>query len=467
MSDDFVRDEIEKSGEHQFRSMEAERAVLSHILAGKADMDDMELALKPEEFGFDLSGNLYSLMLRVHKSGKVVDMTTVGFAIEECYKGDEKTKYEQGMIRLYKYLGVYSYRNVQDWIKILKDLAARRKAIADFNRLIANLRDPTKDYRETLAEIESAASDVDSADIVWTPASEVALNTYNYIEKRSNGEIKSIPTGIGAIDRIVCGFFGGELTIVAARPGVGKSAFGLNIAMVAADKGYKVSFMSCEMTDTGFGQRMLSRESWVSGDALRKAQLKPEDWDSLSNAMVTIGGLPIDFMFPDKNQNRMTLESLYKAIRQKAKHGEVDILIVDYIGILQTERRFKENSDRVKYISHELKKLSMVANIPVIALCQVNREAHGSMPTMAQIRDSGAIEQDADGMIFIHRPENVNDPTVNKDDAEKFHEMNTGTAYLSVNVAKQRNGNTGMINLVFDPSLMRYAEITRTEEQKP
>ena len=183
--------------------------------------------------------------------------------------------------------------------------------------------------------------------------------------------------------------------------------------------------------------------------------------------MSIIGDLPIEFMFPKDNPNGMTLENVANSIRKKARRKEVDMLIVDYIGILQTERKFKDDRDRVKYITSELKKLSVVANIPVIALCQVNRDAHGIMPTMAQVRDSGSVEQDADGMIFLHRPENNRDPTIHPDDVARFDKMsNNGTVYLSVSIAKQRNGRTGLLNLIFDPKIMRYAEIARMEEQK-
>ena len=468
MSSDFVREQIEQSsGENGFRNKNAESALLGYVLTGKANVEDIVSALTHDDFAYGGFNKIFCAIENLVAAETKVDITTIGAEIAKLYSAGTEAKLSSALIELSRINFLYRHKNVEEWIQIIKSLSVRRKAIDNLSKQIGNLRDPTKEIGEVLAEIEKEVLSVDTGEAKWTKGSEVALATYNYLEKRQKGEIPAITSGITGIDKIIGGFFGGELTVVAARPSVGKSAFGLNIAMCATDKGYKVCFVSCEMTDTGFGQRMLSREAWVDGEVLRKAEMADDDWDRLATAMSIIGDLPIEFMFPKDNPNGMTLENVANSIRKKARRKEVDMLIVDYIGILQTERKFKDDRDRVKYITSELKKLSVVANIPVIALCQVNRDAHGIMPTMAQVRDSGSVEQDADGMIFLHRPENNRDPTIHPDDVARFDKMsNNGTVYLSVSIAKQRNGRTGLLNLIFDPKIMRYAEIARMEEQK-
>ena len=467
MSSDFVQEQIEKSGdESRFRNKDAESAVLGYILSGRTDAEDAMANLEADDFGYGGFAKIYKAAQHVVKSGQSVDLVTVGQALMDLYPPEVENKLASAMVECHKVNYLYRARNIREWVSIVKSLSVRRKAIAAIENLAGNLRDPTKDLGDTLAEIESTASMAGTSDVIWTSAADVAMNTFEYLEKRQRGEIPAITSGIGGIDRMIGGFFGGELTIVAARPAVGKSAFGLNIAMSATDKGYKVCFVSCEMNDKGYGQRMLSREAWVNGETLRKAEMNADDWDRLVTALSVIGRMPIEFMFAEQNPNGMTLENITQSIRQKARRGEVDMLIVDYIGILQTERRFREDRDRVKFITSELKKLSQVANIPVIALCQVNRDAHGQMPTMAQLRDSGAVEQDADGIVFLHRPENNRDATIHPDDVAGFEQMNGDTVYISISIAKQRNGRTGMLNLIFDPRMMRYAEIARVEEQK-
>lgn len=466
MSSDFVREQIEQSSDDRFRNKDAESAVIGYMLTGKADVEDILGSLSAEDFGYGGSVKIYKAIQHVAASGQKVSVVTVGQALTELYSKELENKLSPAMLECCRNHIMYRGKNVADWIQIIKKLAVRRRAIASMDKLVGNLRDPTADINATLAEIGAAAQDVETSDAKWVTASEVALNTVEFLEKRQKGEIPAITSGVTGIDKLVGGFFGGELTVVAARPAVGKSAFGLNIAISATDKGHKVCFVSCEMNDVGYGQRILSREAWVNGEKLRKAEMDADEWDRIATALTAIGDYHIEFMFPEDNPNGMTLENVAKSIRQKARRHEVDMLIVDYIGILQTERRFKETRDRISYITGELKKLSQVANIPVIALCQVNRDAHGQMPTMAQLRDSGAVEQDADGIMFLHRPENSKDPTIHPDDVAHFGQMNSETAYISVSVAKQRNGRTGMLNLIFDPRMMRYAEIARMEEQK-
>ena len=268
--------------------------------------------------------------------------------------------------------------------------------------------------------------------------------------------------GITSLDEITGGLFGGELTIVAARPSVGKSAFGLNVALSAAHEGFKVGFVSCEMDDKGFGQRTLSREAWVNGDKLRKANIASEEWDSLFTAMTEMHDVPIRFMFNRGSKDGITVESVFRAVKKAARHGEIDLLIVDYIGIMRTVKTFKDERLRIAYISSELKRLATTANIPVVALCQVNRMAQGRMPTMAELRDSGAVEQDADGIIFLHRPDNHEDKSIHPKDVPTFYAMlESGSVYIAISVAKQRNGQTGITQVMFDPAVMRYSEIMR------
>ena len=156
------------------------------------------------------------------------------------------------------------------------------------------------------------------------------------------------------------------------------------------------------------------------------------------------------------------MEGVFDTVKAAARHEGIDLLVVDYIGIMGAKKEFKEDRLRISWISRELKRLAMAANIPVVALCQVNRLAQGRMPTMAELRDSGAVEQDADGIIFLHRPESHEDKSINPKDVAGFYAMQEGgSAYISISVAKQRNGATGMANVMFDASVMRYNEIMR------
>jgi len=457
---DYVREQIEKSGDANFTCVDAETAVLGYLLSGGEDVEDCLNKLQPEDFSNRGCGRIFKAIQFVAKQDMAIDPITVDNAMGSLFP-ELEGKYSDSIVNCMKMAFKYKWRKIGDYIEIMKSLSQRRKAIRRFEELVGKLRDPTADIGETIAEIDGAATDVDADDDVeWMSCGEVALQTYEYLEKRQSGEIKAITSGLGAIDKMIGGFFPGEMTIIAARPSVGKSAFGAFIANAAAEKGFKVYIVSCEMPPEGYGQRMFSSTAWVEGDKLRKADLDEGAWEKLGAALSKMDSLPISFAF--KNN---TLEQVVKSVRKKARRHEIDMLIVDYIGIMRTQRHFEKDMDRVKYISSTLKQLSMEAHIPVLALCQVNRDAHGSMPTLAQIRDTGAIEQDSDGVIFIHRPDRAEDSSVDPRDRPFFNGFEErGTVYIALGVAKQRNGSVGTVNAVFDPQFMRYVEITRTEE---
>lgn len=464
----YVRREFEQAADNKFSSVLAEENVLRTMFKKPEVIEETLLSLKAGDFADKDLGCIYYAFEQLNEKQQKPTVITVNAFLEQRFPQRANRLFERIVdFSGYRDYGTGAYEAIADHIKIVKDLSVRRNAIARFEALSKELRDTTKDIGGVLSDIQSAADETDSDDVKWVSIGEVNLHTYEYLEKRANGEIKAIPTGITAIDKLTGGFFAGELTIIAARPSTGKSAFGMNIAYAAVHEGFKVGFVSCEMPDIGFGQRTLSRGSFVKGSTLRKADIQPEDWDKLSTAIAVSSDMPIWFAFQKENPNSMNLENIVKSARRKAKIGELDILIVDYIGIMHTVRRFKENRDRIAYISAELKRLAQVANIPVIALCQVNRDAQGSMPTMAQLRDSGSIEQDADGIIFLHRPEDHTDKSIHKDDVQGFYLVQeNGGVYISISVAKQRNGSVGMCNVIFNPETMTYTQILRTEDIK-
>lgn len=464
MSSDYVKRQIEQSSENRFSSPQAEENVILQMLKKPRSVaEDVLEALDPKDFTDLNLARIYKAIQEVVGKGQQIDAVNIDTMCGLLFPNHSNvlTKRLIDVMGHHDY-GSGAYESIQDHIQIVKELSRRREAIRRMDELANGLRDTTKELSEALAEIQDAADISDSGELKWVPLDTVNMNAFEYLEKRARGEIRSVPTGIRSLDEITGGLFGGELTIVAARPSVGKSAFGLNVALKAAKEGVKVGFVSCEMDDRGFGQRTLSRASWVSGDKLRKAQIDPEDWDKLAYAMSDMSGMPVEFVFNNNGKEGITVEAVFRAVRQKARRGEMGLLVVDYIGIMRAERSFKEERLRIAYISGELKRLAMTANIPVVALCQVNRMAQGRMPTMAELRDSGAVEQDADCIIFLHRPESHEDKSINPKDVSGFYAMqDAGSAYISVCVAKQRNGSIGTVNVMFDPGVMRYNEIMR------
>ena len=463
----YVEGQLQAAAEgKRFASMPAEENVLLLMLTKAAKVQDEVLAeLKPGDFADLDHRRLFEAMVQVAEGGGKIDLISVDAAFTRMFP-DAADNLRLKMIGLTQFDGYKTGKHeaIGDHIRILKALSKRRAAIRAAEALAKGLRDPTSDVGDVLGQLRDVADGIETGGkLKLVSLDEVNIDTYDYLDRRSRGEIKALPTGVKSVDGIIGGLFGGEMTVVAARPSVGKTAFGLNIAMHAAKEGFRVVFVSCEMGKVGLGQRTLSRGAWVSGERLRKAEIEPEDWELLQNAMAQMQGMPFEFIFNDPdNPEPITVEGVFDTVKDRARHGGIDMLVVDYIGIMEARREFKEERLKISYISRELKRLAMAVNIPVVTLCQVNRMAQGRMPTMAELRDSGAVEQDADGIIFLHRPESHEDKSVNPKDVAGFYAMQEGgSVYISICVAKQRNGATGMANVMFDASVMRYNEIMR------
>lgn len=455
--DTYVSEQLAKSADMGFSCPEAELNILRRLVMRKGAAEEYALEVQPEDFTVPEYATILKIVRRLVRHHKQVDLVSIDAEAETVCPGTIKPETLVQVARQTDFT-VASWQSIEGHIRIVRDLATRRRAIEALEGLVAGLRDPARQVADTLAEIVRAADKADTSDVVWTPIGDVLLTTYEYIEKRQKGEIKAITTGIGNLDRLIGGFFAGEVTVVAARPSVGKSAFGANIALAAAKDGHKVGVVSCEMPDKGMGQRLLSHGAMVDGMNLRKADVDDDAWGRLADAMTEMSDLPIDFMF-----DVCVVEDVAQAARKKARRGELDILIVDYIQFMETHRKFNQENLRVGYISRVLKRLAQVANIPVIVLAQVNRMAEGRMPNKNDLKDSGSIEQDADGIIFLHRPDSAEDPCIDPRDKPYWHELTErGLAYLALGVAKQRNGAIGQANVIFDPAYMRYAEIDRT-----
>lgn len=458
MANDFVQEQIIQASEADFSNKTAEETVIGRMLVHGEEAAQHAGELTESDFYFAQHGKLFRAIQAVVAQRMHVDLVTVDAAIGKLFPMEQPMLAET-MVGTAKALTITG-RRIDDYIKIVKDLSTRRKSIHSFEGVMAMLKDPSRDIDEILDHMRAETGKISTGKHAWENIQDVLLSTFDYLEKRQSGQIKSITTGIGNIDNLIGGFFGGELTIIGARPSVGKSAFGANIALAAANKGFRVAVVSCEMSDIQYGARILSREAWVDGMKIRKADLDPDDWSKIAECMGGLGALPIDFMFSVN-----TIEDLVVETQRKVERGELDMLVVDYLQLMQTRRRFDKDYLRVGYISASLKHLAMECNIPVIALAQVSRDTDGSMPTLKTLRDSGNIEQDADGVIFLHRPSHANDPFVDDRDRPYFdgYQQN-GLTYLCIGVAKQRQGAIGKACVLFDPAFMRYIEIDRTGE---
>ena len=458
---EYVEKQIEKSGDRHFSCVDAEENIIRRMLKSDEVADDVSGELTGKDFSNADYGRIFNAIQDVVRSERHVDAITVEDSLSRLFPKSAKRLRDLTIaLTKYKEPTVDDTHDIRDHIAIVKALALRRNAMSVVGELVKDLYNPSKDINATLTAIREAVdtSGVDNGS--WVSISDVLMKTYDYMERLQAGKIKSITSGLKRLDGIIGGFYGGELTVIGARPSVGKSAFGANIALAAARDGHKVGIVSCEMVEIGFGQRLFSHGAWVDGMDIRKGEIDEESWGRIANSLQELSALPIEFMF-----DSTYIEDVVQWVTRKARHGEMDMLVVDYLQLMDTRKKFDSDHLRVGYISRMLKKLATQCNIPVIALAQVNRETDGSMPTLKHLKDSGSIEQDCDGVIFLHRPSRPDDKSIAECDRpywSGYAEKNL--VYLCIGVAKQRQGAIGLTHIIFDPALMRYIEIDRANE---
>lgn len=451
----FVTSQIEQAGLTNFASRDAEQSILYAMLTRADDLSTALNEISEGDFYFIEHGKVFRAIKATDAKGMAVDLVTVDTTISELFP-DSCDLVSNAMIAC---LNAVTFQNIESHIRIVKELSARRQSIRSVEEIARQLRDPSQDIGAVLDKLRTESRNVEISRHKIVSMLDVLTATYAYLEKRSKGEEKSITTGISNVDALIGGFFGGELTVIGARPSVGKSAFGANIALEAAKKGFKVAIVSREMSDVQFGQRMISHDAFIDGMKLRKADLSEEDWYSIAEALPQLTNLPISFMFTVR-----TVEDLRRECQRMVDRGELDMLIVDYLQLMHTAKTIKEEHLRVGYISKSLKDMAVDFNIPVIALAQVNRDTDGQMPTLKSLKASGDIEQDADGVIFLHRPSSDTDPYVDPRDREHFASYeNSELTYICIGVAKQRQGAVGKACVLFDSQHMRYYAIDRDE----
>lgn len=327
-----------------------------------------------------------------------------------------------------------------DWIvSQLRELRTKRE-------LLTTLR--TVQERIYEADSKTLISEIDSRTLAlseqlaagYKRLTDFTARAVDEIEAASKRDsLKGASSGLGKIDDKLDGFQDGELSIIGARPSTGKTAYALQVADAMCRQGRKVAFFSAEMSGETLAMRMLSRESGISGKVLRTGMLRPTDFAYLVEAAGRIDAAAI---FVDDTPN-IEISQVVANARQMRRNEGVDAIIIDYLGLLRHERTDIPRWERMGDISARLKGLARELDCPVIALSQITRDSEGKRPTLASIRDSGMIEQDADVVIFLHTANEVSD-TMRE---------------VVFTVAKNRNGETGVVKTMFDASKMTFREM--------
>lgn len=437
-------------------SPEDELAVIGSVLLDAQAVAFASDALAPGDFYQTQNRVIFETILGMTEDGSGVDMFTVHAELRRINKAEGiELDYLRGATH-----SVATAAHVKHHAEIVKDFSTLRQVMERCTEAIEDCWKHEKKPSEVLEKIERdvcAISNVGSRKIV--KAGEVMgamLEIFESLHTKKT-EVSGLPTGFRSWDKLSSGLQPGNLVIIAARPGVGKTALALNIAHhVAVAKKIPVAFFSLEMSEQEILTRMLSAESGVSSFTLRNGMFDTGKWEAINRAAET---LTDSNLFLDSSLSAATAGSIRSSCRrvagQLARQGKpLGLVVVDYLQLM-TGTGNKKNDTRnneVAEISRSLKNLARELNIPVIALSQLNRSpedrGRDGRPRLSDLRESGAIEQDADMVAFIYRPDMYK--------AEAKPEERNATKLI---IAKQRNGSLGEIDMVFVPELTMFREL--------
>lgn len=330
--------------------------------------------------------------------------------------------------------------NVESVYSELIALSKKRKI---FNLLQSTLNEiADTENIDVLAEsIIKQINSIESLNEKEQTFSEQVLNTVSALEDNYNNKNDySLYTGLMDLDNKTCGLHNQELTIIGARPGVGKTTLALQIATKIAEKGKNVTIMSLEMSDIQIIQKILSTKTKVNSYKMRMGTIEDDDWGKIAKASGEISKLPITLI-----TKATTIQAIETLARKLKNRNKLDLLIIDYIQLIKNKGKFNNREQEIADITRTLKLLSLELKIPIIGLCQLNRNATRQEPTLADLRESGAIEQDADNVIFLYQ--------------EKEQEGNI--IDVTVKIAKQRAGEIGKVYMKFNKPNSEFKGVLR------
>lgn len=430
-------------------NVEAEQAVLGGILMNNEAINQVMDLLSPDDFYREANTALFEGMLELYNNGEPIDIITLSQFLTQK-KLLERVGGTDCLATLVD--AVSTSAGIAYHAEIVKGLSIRRKLITQCSAISESCFQDQAETEDLLDMAEQSIFDIAEEQVRegFQSLNEVITSSFKQLESASQfeGYVTGVPTGFDDLDRLTTGLQPSDLIIIAGRPSMGKTALALNIGYNAASKTKKgVAIFSLEMSKSQLGIRLLGFDSGINATKLRTGFIRDHEWGLLTESANRLSELPI---FIDDSSAISVLEMKAKCRRLKKKHDLV-LVIVDYLQLIQGRRSAESRQLEISEISRALKALAKDLNVPVVALSQLNRKVEdrpNKKPQLADLRESGAIEQDADVIAFIYRDEVYHpDSTENRNVAD-------------INVAKQRNGPTGYLKLTFQKELTRFRNYT-------
>ena len=402
---------------------EIEKAVLYYIIFDNADNP-----IKEEDFVYDRNKKIATAIIELRREKKEISMISV--------KGKIKANQKQ-VLEYISNIGnnIYGTSLDEAYIK-LKNLTKKRKMYSLAHEILQNIENEDADIysQKVIKELNEITNEATKEEKLIDQISSAVMKIEDNWRNRND---YSLYTGIFDLDNIICGLHNQELTIIGARPGVGKTTLALQLAKNISSKNKNVLFISLEMSEIQLIQKMIANEGNINSYKMRKGTLEDKDFEIITNVANNLSKL--SFNINTKIRNIQQIEVNCRKLKNK---GKLDLVIIDYIQLLKSNEKFNIREQEVADISRRLKLLSLELDIPIIALCQLNRNASTGEPTLADLRESGSLEQDADNIWFLYKDNQQN------------------TELITINVAKQRAGETGSVKVKFNQRISQFVNLT-------
>ena len=439
-------------------SIEAEQSVMGGLLLDNEALDKIADILKPTDFYQHDHKLIYQHIIKLLENNKPADIVTVAESLESSA--------ELTGVGGIAYLGALaqntpSAANIRRYAEIVREYAVMRQLVeaghkiteSAYHRDGRNAEELLDQAEATIFKIaESNKSSTEGFQGMSTLLPQVAERIDMLFSRDNPSDVTGIPTGFIELDSMTSGLHGGDLIIVAGRPSMGKTAFSINIAEnIALDTGLPVAVFSMEMGATQLATRMIGSVGRLDQHRMRTGKLEDEDWEKLTTALGRLNEAPI---FIDEGSALTAFDVRARARRLHRQTGKLGLIVVDYLQLMSgsSSKQSENRATEISEISRSLKGLAKELDVPVIALSQLNRSVESrndKRPMMSDLRESGAIEQDADLILFIYRDEVYNPDSVDKGTAE-------------IIIGKQRNGPIGRVRLTFIGENTRFENFANT-----
>lgn len=428
---------------------DAEKSVIGSILLDNQVINLIEDILIPDDFYLEAHKRIFKAIIDNYKTSAIDFITIGGLFTQDQLKNIGGKVYLSEMVD-----NIPSAANVEHYAGIVKELSLKRKLL-EITYNITEMVYSEEDLTQIIEESQKAILTINpfSSNSTIKTARDVARETMTIIEERYNNKssLIGLSTGLRDLDDITAGLHPGELTVIAGRPGMGKSALAVNIAHAAGMRGEAALIFSIEMPNQTLMMRILSSMSKIESRLIRKGFISDNEWPKIVNSISKIVDAPIYF-----DDSPLIKPSELRARSRKAKkEHDIKLIVVDYLQIMSSSGKNERREREIAEISAALKSISRELKLPVVAVSQLNRGVDSrsdKRPLMSDLRESGAIEQDADLILFIYRDEvyNKSDDNENKGIAE-------------IGIGKNRHGSTSIVKCVFSAKYQQFMDIDYRE----